>query len=89
MAQAGDFFITHCGQALFNLVAPPLPTNLYMAAFTDSAVLPLMATRAPSSKKACAHPKPIPRLPPVINTRLSLNSMDSPNRFVVVRNTRA
>lgn len=33
---AGDFFQTQSSQALFNLVAPSLPSNLFIAAFTDS-----------------------------------------------------
>lgn len=36
MANAGDQFQKDAGDAFFNLVAPTLPTNLYIAAFTDS-----------------------------------------------------
>ena len=33
---AGDFFHVQASQALFNLVSPSLPANLFIAAFTDS-----------------------------------------------------
>jgi hypothetical protein len=33
---AGDLFVNLCGEAMFNLVAPSLPSALFFAAFTDS-----------------------------------------------------
>lgn len=36
MAQAGDYFYTEAGKAFFNLQTPTVPSDLYVAAFTDS-----------------------------------------------------
>lgn len=49
--------------------------NAAIRAAVDLAVRPFTATRAPALRKASMAPRPIPRVPPVTSTRLSVKSI--------------